>query len=66
MKRVMITIALGSFLITSAAGCIFATKKPARSTSSSTAKCKPSHHWDGHKCVHNGKARARASTTTSR
>jgi hypothetical protein len=45
--------------VASSTGCIIATgpRHKHRSSGVASRECKPSQHWDGEKCRHNGKGR---------
>ena len=58
MKKLSALLLTLGFAVSST-GCIVATGPSHRHRSSGVAsrECKPSQHWDGERCVHNGKGR---------
>ncbi|MBX3158840.1 MAG: hypothetical protein KF773_22930 [Deltaproteobacteria bacterium] len=56
MKR-LIFAALATVMLANA-GCIVRDRGPRHRTVHKKQKgCGPAHHWNGHACVHNGKAK---------
>jgi hypothetical protein len=54
MKSRILLSMLAVILTSSLTGCIVHTRPHNKSA---RRGCAPAHHWDGHKCVHNGKAK---------
>ena len=57
MKRIL-AIVLATGFAASSTGCIFVHSEPkGHPRSAKKEKCAPAHHWEGGRCVHNGKAK---------
>jgi hypothetical protein len=58
MKKLSALLLTLGFAVSST-GCIVATgpSHGRRSSGVASRECKPSQHWDGERCVHNGKGR---------
>lgn len=58
MRKLIVSLALGAFLVTAGSGCIVHTRPHGhRQGAVKKGGCAPSHYWDGHQCRHKGKGK---------
>lgn len=55
MMRFLLVCMIAAIAIPSTTGCVV-DNRPRRAYRSAP-RCGPAHHWNGHRCVHNGKAK---------